>query len=340
MALLSPAKRMLSVADFGAIGDGVADDTAALQAALDRVPANGGTFVDIPPGTYKVTATLNINFTQDSAAHVGIMSHGAILKSAITDGSPVLQVVSNAVVRFFLIEGLQIRGNGDEGHGLVLRADNQAVFLYNICLRDVFIEGCGGDGCQLLGNVFESQVDNCFFRQNQNGLAMGNSPSGGVLSAIHLYGCVFGQNRETGCLLVNDATDAGFHGCYFLENGAWGANCPNGFTLMSNCGFENNWMSAGGFAAGNAGVAFQNFGNMIACSATSRHYQTHLVNGYVTSIFSMTGCFRSGVETAGNMHLSNLSGTSDGRATIISCNGERDYRDGFQVRATEIGSRP
>ncbi|MCW0234165.1 MAG: glycoside hydrolase family 55 protein [Ferrovibrio sp.] len=340
MALLSPAKRMLSVADFGAVGDGVADDTAALQAALDRVSANGGTFIDIPPGTYKVTATLNIAFAQDSAAHVGILSHGAILQSAITDGSPLLQVISNAVVRFFMIEGLQIRGNGQEGHGLVLRADNQAVFLYNICLRDVFIEGCGGDGCQILGNIFESQIDNSFFRQNRNGLSMGNSTGGGILSAIHLYGCVFGQNREVGCLMVNDATDAGFHGCYFLENGSWGANCPNGFTLMSNCGFENNWMSAGSFAAGNAGVAFQNFGNMIACSATSRHYQTHLVKGYVTSIFAMSGCFRAGVETAGTMHLSDLSGTPGGRASIVSCNGERDYRDGFQSRTTEMACIP
>jgi len=223
---------------------------------------------------------------------------------------------------------------------MVLRADNQAVFLYNICLRDVFVEGCGGDGCRILGNIFESQIDNCFFRQNQNGLAMGNSTGGGVLSAIRLFGCVFGQNRETGCLLVNDATDAGFSGCYFLENGTWGANCPNGFTLMSNCDVENNWMSAGNFGAGNAGVAFQNFGNMIACSATSRHYQTHLVTGYVTSIFSMTGCFRSGVETAGTMHLAKLSGTPGGKASIISCNGERDYRDGFQARTTEIACIP
>ena len=271
MALLTPSKRMLSVADFGAVGDGVADDTAALQAALDRISANGGTFVDIPPGTYKVTATLNIAFAQDSAAHIGILSHGAILQSAITDGSPLLQVISNAVVRFFLIEGLQIRGNGQEGHGLVLRADNQAVFLYNICLRDVFIEGCGGDGCQILGNIFESQIDNSFFRQNRNGLSMGNSTGGGILSAIHLYGCVFGQNREVGCLMVNDATDAGFHGCYFLENGSWGANCPNGFTLMSNCGFENNWMAAGSFAARKSRVGVQKLGNKIAISPPNPH---------------------------------------------------------------------
>jgi hypothetical protein len=45
----------LSVKDKGAVGDGVADDTAALQAAL-----NVGGHVFVPPGTYKITASLNI----------------------------------------------------------------------------------------------------------------------------------------------------------------------------------------------------------------------------------------------------------------------------------------
>ena len=40
-----------------AIGDGVADDTAALQAALGAVPAKGGT-VFLPPGRYRITETI------------------------------------------------------------------------------------------------------------------------------------------------------------------------------------------------------------------------------------------------------------------------------------------
>ena len=64
------------------------------------------------------------------------------------------------------------------------------------------------------------------------------------------------------------------------------------------------------------------------------------MKGYVTSIFAMSGCFRAGVETAGTMHLSDLSGTPGGRASIVSCNGERDYRDGFQARTTEMACIP
>lgn len=43
----------VSVMDFGAVGDGVADDTAALQAAV-----NSGRSVFVPKGTYRLTATI------------------------------------------------------------------------------------------------------------------------------------------------------------------------------------------------------------------------------------------------------------------------------------------
>lgn len=45
-----------NVQDFGATGDGVTDDTAAVQAALTAVPATGGK-VYFPHGTYKLTGT-------------------------------------------------------------------------------------------------------------------------------------------------------------------------------------------------------------------------------------------------------------------------------------------
>ena len=47
---------VISVKDFGAVGDGVTDDTAAIQTALN----SGAGLVSIPPGDYKVTSTLLI----------------------------------------------------------------------------------------------------------------------------------------------------------------------------------------------------------------------------------------------------------------------------------------
>ncbi|WP_222426127.1 glycoside hydrolase family 55 protein, partial [Bacillus paralicheniformis] len=46
----------VSVKDYGALGDGETDDTAAIQSALDaRLSASKMHFVRFPPGTYKVT---------------------------------------------------------------------------------------------------------------------------------------------------------------------------------------------------------------------------------------------------------------------------------------------
>lgn len=49
-----------SVRDYGAVGDGVADDTAAIQAALDAAAAAPGPqTVLVPRGSYRVSATIN-----------------------------------------------------------------------------------------------------------------------------------------------------------------------------------------------------------------------------------------------------------------------------------------
>jgi len=46
---------IFNVQNFGAKGDGVSDDTAAIQQAIDAAAAAGGGQVYVPPGTYIVT---------------------------------------------------------------------------------------------------------------------------------------------------------------------------------------------------------------------------------------------------------------------------------------------
>lgn len=51
---------MVSVKDFGAVGDGVTDDTAAIQATINAAIAVGGAQVYFPAGTFKVTDTITV----------------------------------------------------------------------------------------------------------------------------------------------------------------------------------------------------------------------------------------------------------------------------------------
>lgn len=72
-----PADLGVSVKRYGAKGDGVADDTAAIQAALDKHLQ-----VFIPPGTYKTTAMLKIRGFQIVR---GAGSERSLIKNDRTD---------------------------------------------------------------------------------------------------------------------------------------------------------------------------------------------------------------------------------------------------------------
>lgn len=43
-----------NVRDFGAVGDGVTDDTAAIQAAIDAAAATDDPVIQFPEGVYRV----------------------------------------------------------------------------------------------------------------------------------------------------------------------------------------------------------------------------------------------------------------------------------------------
>lgn len=330
----------LSATDFKVAGDGRTDDTDALQAALDALARSRRVkMLRIPPGDYVVTRPLRLDLRHKRIDGIwGISAYGARIRSRIDDGQDVLTVDSTHVVRYFLIEGLAIRGTGKEGHGLHLHCDGHRHYLYNAALRDVVVENCGGDGCRMIGNIFESQIINSYFRDNRgNGMTLGHGTDGGVLSALHVFGCVFGGNRKHGVVTIREANDISFTGCYFLLNGEYGLVASNGCVLLAHSGFENNHERAKSFDAGNAGMRINVFGTLIGCTAYSIHNQTHLVSGYVTNNLVLIGCTGSGGGRARRAQLASLDGAKGAEVTVIGSRGKIATRGG--VVLTEIGRR-
>ena len=92
-ALAAPASQLRSyvdVRDHGAKGDGVHDDHAAIQAAIDAasaaasgLPQGGGAVVFVPSGLYPVSRTLRI--TQSNVGLVGIGA-GSVIQGTAPEG--------------------------------------------------------------------------------------------------------------------------------------------------------------------------------------------------------------------------------------------------------------
>jgi len=85
---------VFNVHDFGAKGNGTADDTAKIQNAIAAAQSIGGGTVYLPPGTYKTTSTLlitgnNITFHGEGASSIlaGSFADGDILRVAQAAGA-------------------------------------------------------------------------------------------------------------------------------------------------------------------------------------------------------------------------------------------------------------
>ena len=77
----NPRLSGVNVKDYGAVGDGVTDDTAALQAAVSAVLAGGGGAIFLPQGVYGLSAALQFVTTGDAVAVEGVGQESSVFKA-------------------------------------------------------------------------------------------------------------------------------------------------------------------------------------------------------------------------------------------------------------------
>lgn len=85
----------VSVMDFGAVGDGVADDTIAVQAAVTALTI--GDVLTFPPGTYKLSAEISFN----GKSNVDVFGYGATVKGTSTRFRSYFNVSGTDNMRFY-----------------------------------------------------------------------------------------------------------------------------------------------------------------------------------------------------------------------------------------------
>ena len=227
---LSPAK-----------GDGTTDDTAAIQAIINYVKNNGGGTIFFPIGTYIITSPLLIDTHYVNLRGTGVSSK--IINNG-TGNAITINPGTTVTPMFCTISDMWIVGNPSSAHGIYV------TYAYNVTLRDLYLNGHGGDGVYSLfgmNSVMErvrsdenshgfslNQIDaghrsttwtliDCYFGSNNN---LGGLLSGGDSNV--LIKCLFEGNKGNGLYITNDEVNPNLHSCYFESNTGYSVNIDSG----------------------------------------------------------------------------------------------------------------
>ncbi len=154
-----PRSDWVSVREFGAVGDGAADDTSAIQSALDTI--TDGSAVYLPPGTYRVTETLTLVGPRIGALVVG---HGRDTK-LVWDGEAGGRVFMDDGVAYSRYVGLTFEGQGKASVGFFHHSDNRfetEVLHQHLAFRN-FTEAAILADHEDKYALAETNFDNCLF---------------------------------------------------------------------------------------------------------------------------------------------------------------------------------
>lgn len=226
----------VSVKDFGAVGDGVADDTSAIQAAID----SGAKGIYIPVGTYKVTSAITIaqstsmqvirgagktaSILQASGTFNAVFSVGSISAQSIRGAFFDLQINCNGATVQYGIYGNRIEEFDFVGVACWFTKTagiGTSSFSYVNNYERCDLSYGDGDGLRLsndlsLGANNSNTIRDCLFLNN----------TGWGISAVSGYGLrILGNTIEVnakGGIFAGVVSGLKIHGNYFEGNGTTG----------------------------------------------------------------------------------------------------------------------
>jgi parallel beta-helix repeat protein len=131
--------------EFGALGNNVADDTTAIQTAINDVAAEGGGVVFFPAGTYLISAQLNITTANVLLVGVGADSIIKTINNANVNSMVQISHAANCGILLLKLDGNGVNQSGGSGNGVDVYDSTDTLIreitVANSAGPSMFIEG-------------------------------------------------------------------------------------------------------------------------------------------------------------------------------------------------------
>ena len=239
-------RETVSVKDFGAVGDGVANDTAAIQAAINYAKSSTSVHcIEFPTGNYAVNAPIEIKggfgdglTIKGNKSTVTGSHNGPVFDLNGTLPSPAPEYRLNVLIQDFTVVG---SGKTNIGSRCIQIVDGANVQVNNCLLRNAY-KGLYGFGA-LICNFIQLNI-----RDNETGVEF--LPSGGFSpNDIHFVNCQIIVNKIAVRAISFDYGSWNFYGCEIEGNNLSG-NATDGVRVCEffdagevnfiGCHFEAN----------------------------------------------------------------------------------------------------
>lgn len=269
---------VIDVKDFGAVGDGVANDAIAINAAITAAIAAGGGTVYFPAGKYKCTTRIGtfvnaenislIGYGAEIQNYAGVNIHGLIEFGDATTNGYVLYTATTTTVNNLTILGIKFTSS----NGFTTKWADQLPLSINTA-KNVLIKDCYFENWDFAAINFgalckDGLVDSCTFYSSE--VDAGHSNYG---VRIFCYGTTTNYQNGNGDLNPTDAATGILKTGYALipeTNVDWGHENIN----VTNCYFENVSHGVMVSAARRGIVSGNNFVNCSTRSVSLTTYST------------------------------------------------------------------